>query len=124
YPHECAEQVFNRYYANALAGHIISKAPGVKKIFDTWRTEDTAALFSDLEKNQELKAALLEETPWVLEAQNETAQKKQIAMLFETHQLSRNLDAALAKLDKMLLPEGAFPWFSGSNRPDRYITQY
>src|SRR5690606_28477494 len=34
YPHECAEQVFNRYYANALAGHIINKAPEVKKIFD------------------------------------------------------------------------------------------
>ncbi len=124
YPHECAEQVFNRYYANALAGHIINKAPGVKKVFDTWRTEDTAALLSNLEKNQELKTALLEETPWVLEAQNETAQKKRIALLFEAHQLSRNIDAALVKLDKMLLPEGAFPWFSGSNHPDRYITQY
>src|SRR6187551_3362527 len=27
YPHECAEQTFNRYYANALAAHILAKAP-------------------------------------------------------------------------------------------------
>ncbi len=124
YPHECAEQIFNRYYANALAGHIVNKAPGVKKVFDEWKTADTMALLSDLEKNQELKTALLEETPWLLEAQNETEQKKRIALLFETHKLSRNLDAAVAKLNKMILPEGAFPWFSGSNHPDRYITQY
>src|SRR5690606_30333281 len=74
YPYECAEQTFNRYYATALAAHIVDKAPRVKEIFNIWRTLDTAALMSNLEKNQELKSALLEETPWVLEAKSETEQ--------------------------------------------------
>ena len=44
---------------------------------------DTAAFLSNLQKNQELKAVLLEETPWVLEAKTEAQQKKNIALLFD-----------------------------------------
>lgn len=123
YPHECAEQVFNRYYATALASHIVDKAPRIKEIFRTWQTLDTAALLSNLEKNQELKSALLEETPWVMEAKNETEQKKRIAMLFEATKLAATLDRSAKQLNDMLLPEGAYPWFKGM-QPDRYITQY
>lgn len=124
YPYECAEQTFNRYYSNALAAHIVEKAPKVKEIFRRWETLDTTALMSNLQKNQELKSALLEETPWVMEAKNESEQKKRIAMLFETAKLARNLSSAARKLDDMVLTNGAFPWFKGGRYPDRYITQY
>lgn len=123
YPYECAEQTFNRYYANSLAAHILKNAPKVKAIFDKWQTTDTAALLSNLEKNQELKSALLEETPWVMAAQNETEQKHRIALLFETHQLANSLQKAMSKLNDMVLSEGGFPWFKGMSA-DRYITQY
>ncbi|HYD20471.1 MAG TPA: alpha-2-macroglobulin family protein [Flavipsychrobacter sp.] len=123
YPYECAEQTFNRFYANALAAHIIEQSPKIEQIFRKWENESTEALLSNLEKNQELKSALLEETPWVMEAKNETEQKKRIAMLFETHKLARSLDASMRKLKQMQMAEGAFPWFHGMY-PDRYITQY
>jgi uncharacterized protein YfaS (alpha-2-macroglobulin family) len=124
YPYECAEQTFNRYYANALAAYILEKAPRVKEIFRKWETIDTAALQSNLEKNQELKSALLEETPWVLDAQNENKQKHNIALLFQTSKLAAGLNATAQKLEDMLMPEGGFPWFKGDTRPDQYITQY
>jgi len=123
YPYECAEQTFNRFYANALAAHIVAQAPKVEQIFKQWENEDTAALLSNLEKNQELKSALLEETPWVMEAQTETEQKHRIAQLFEAHQLAKNLQDNLRELEQMQLPEGGFSWFKGM-RSDRYITQY
>lgn len=123
YPYECAEQTFNRFYANALAGYIVEKSPKIEAILRKWETESPEALLSNLEKNQELKSALLEETPWVMEAQNETEQKKRIAMLFETHKLARGLAATARKLKEMQLPEGGFSWFKGMH-PDRYITQY
>ncbi|MEI2750880.1 MAG: alpha-2-macroglobulin family protein [Ferruginibacter sp.] len=44
YPYECAEQTFNRYYANVLAAHIIDKMPAIKSVFNKWKTKDTAAL--------------------------------------------------------------------------------
>ena len=71
YPYECAEQLFSRYYANSLASYIANESrtfgTKIKTIFDKWKNTD--ALLSNLEKNQELKAVLLEETPWVREAQ-------------------------------------------------------
>ena len=44
---------------------------------------DKEALLSNLEKNQELKSALLEETPWVLDAQDETERKRRVGLLFD-----------------------------------------
>ncbi len=123
YPYECAEQVFNRFYANALAAHIVDQAPKVKAIFDQWLESDTAALLSNLEKNQELKSALLEETPWVMEAKNESEQKRRIALLFDGHKLAQGLQQNLNKLAEMQLSEGGFPWFKGM-QSNRYITQY
>jgi hypothetical protein len=78
---------------------------------------------SNLEKNQELKAVLLEETPWVLEAKTEAQQKKNIALLFDMVKMSEALNSSFAKLKKMQGPNGGFVWFSGGP-DDRYITQY
>src|SRR5581483_7569658 len=64
YPYECAEQVFNRAYANALATAIVANNPGLQSMFEKWRTTDTAALLSNLQKDPGLKSVLLEETPW------------------------------------------------------------
>ena len=71
YPHECSEQIFNRVYANALASHIVNQHPKIKAVFESWMAESPDALLSNLEKNQDLKNALLEETPWVMQAKNE-----------------------------------------------------
>lgn len=122
YPYDCAEQVFSRVYANAIAQDIIQKAPQIERIFKEWQIVDTAALLSNLAKNENLKTALLEETPWVLEAQNETAQKQRIAALFETKKLGNDLQKSIQQLSKKQLENGAFPWFEGM-RADRYITQ-
>ena len=123
YPYECAEQTFNRYYANTLASHISRSAPRIKAVFEKWKNADTAALLSNLQKNEELKSALLEETPWVLDAQNETQQKKNIALLFDMVKMSGELDKAFTKLKEMQSEGGAFTWFRGGG-DDRYMTQY
>lgn len=123
YPYECAEQVFNRYYANALATHITDVTPGLKAIFEKWKISDTAALQSNLQKNEELKAVLLQQTPWVLEAKNEAQQKKNIALLFDLQRMQQQRKSALDQLAAKQLPNGAFPWFTGMWE-DRFITQY
>ncbi|WP_143310732.1 alpha-2-macroglobulin family protein [Chitinophaga vietnamensis] len=123
FPYECAEQVFNRYYANALATHIVATVPAIKTIFDKWKTTDTAALLSNLQKNEELKSLLLQQTPWVLEAKNEAERKHNIALLFDLNTMDKGRNAALKSLKEKQLGNGAFPWFSGMWE-DRYITQY
>ncbi|GGB04838.1 alpha-2-macroglobulin family protein [Puia dinghuensis] len=123
YPHECAEQLFNRAYANALATTIAGNNPRLRQVFDQWRTADTAALLSNLQKNPELKSVLLEETPWVLEGKTEAQQKKNIALLFDLDRMSRELQSVLDQLSSMQSASGGFPWFKGGV-DDRYITQY
>jgi uncharacterized protein YfaS (alpha-2-macroglobulin family) len=123
YPYECAEQTWNRYYANSLASYIAGSSPRIKQVFDQWKIKDTAALMSNLQKNQELKAVLLEETPWVLQAKNEAEQKRNIALLFDMVRMSEQLNSSYEKLKQMQSSNGGFVWFSGGP-DDRYITQY
>ncbi|MFN8253290.1 MAG: alpha-2-macroglobulin family protein [Ferruginibacter sp.] len=123
YPYECAEQTFNRYYANTLASFISNSMPKIKAVFEKWKTTDTAALLSNLQKNEELKSALLQETPWVLDAQSESQQKKNIALLFDMVKMSAEKNKAISKLKEMQSPNGGFVWFTGGP-DDRYITQY
>ena len=123
YPHECAEQVFSRLYANTLANHIATKYPVIQQVYDGWRKTGDDALLSNLEKNQDLKTAMLEETPWVRDAMGETAQKKDIALLFEPNRMRMETQQAIDKLGQMQMSNGGFPWFPGG-RDNWYITQY
>lgn len=124
YPYECLEQVFSRYYANSIASYIVNANPKIKRVFDVWKSSKSSnALLSNLEKNQELKTLLLEETPWVMNAQNETERKKRIALLFDLNKMAAQLDRALQKLKQGQMASGAWPWFHGM-RESRYITQH
>lgn len=123
FPYECAEQTFNRFYATAIAGTIVNASPRFKAVLEKWKTTDTAALMSNLQKNEELKSVLLQETPWVMEANNEAQQKKNIALLFDMAQLGATSEKTLGKLIDMQSPNGGFMWFKGGP-DDRYITQY
>jgi uncharacterized protein YfaS (alpha-2-macroglobulin family) len=123
FPYECSEQVFSQYFANSLAVNIVNKVPAIKQVFDQWKNANSTELLSNLEKNQDLKSTLIEETPWLRDAENETEQKKRIALLFDLNKMSDELKLNLDKLQKRQLPGGGFTWFGG-DYPDRYITQH
>jgi hypothetical protein len=50
YPYECAEQTWNRYYANAIATSVINSSPKIKQVFEKWKS-DTSVIKSILQKN-------------------------------------------------------------------------
>ena len=121
YPYECNEQTFSRFYANSLASHVANANPRIREVFDLWANSD--ALLSNLEKNEELKSLLIQETPWLRDAQSETEQKKRIALLFDLNKMQNEKEIALRKLESNQMPSGAWPWFKGG-RENRYITQH
>ena len=123
YPYECSEQTFTRFYANSIASHIVNSSPKIKNVFESWKSSSPDAFLSNLEKNQELKAVMLEETPWVLDAKNESERKKRVALLFDLNRMDNELATALKKLKKAQVSNGGWPWFPGM--PDsRWVTQY
>ena len=123
YPYDCVEQTFSKFYANSMATHIANSNPKIKRVFDTWKNIQPDALLSNLEKNQELKSALLEETPWVLNAKDESQRKRNVGLLFDLNNMSVKLKKSLNKLIKAQTPNGGFSWFPGMPE-DRYMTQY
>lgn len=123
YPYECAEQTFNRFFANALASKIVNQHPAIKNVFDNWMMDSSSNKLSSLQQNEELKQAMLQETPWVLDAENEAQQQKNIALLFDVAQMSKSKQTAIEKLKQMQLPSGGFAWFKGG-RENRFMTNY
>ena len=129
YPYECSEQVFSRLYANLIAAQILKSNPRFKIILAEWTRQGQSgtaaqknALSSKLAQNQELKNLLLQETPWVRDAQGETERLARLTELFDGVRLQDETARALLKLQRMQLPDGAFPWFE-QMPDDRYITQ-
>jgi len=123
YPYECAEQIFTRYYSNAIASNIVNSSPKIKNVFESWKQSSPDAFLSNLEKNQELKSLMLEEIPWVLDAQNEGERKKRVALLFDLNKMDNELGLAIRKLQKMQVSNGGWAWFAGMEE-SRYITQH
>jgi hypothetical protein len=121
FPHECSEQTFNRLYANALARHLANSDPKIRRVFDLWK--NTPALDSPLEKNQDLKSVLIEETPWWRQAKDESEARRNMGVLFDANRLDNETSALLKKLADMQLEDGRWPWFPGGYGND-YITLY
>lgn len=123
YPYDCSEQTFSRFYANSIAAHIANSSPRIKAVFDSWKNSSPKSFLSNLEKDQELKSLLLKETPWVLNAQNESERKKRIALLFDINKMNNELSKTEKKLQELQVNSGAWTWFKGMPE-NRYITQH
>ncbi len=123
YPHECAEQLFSRYFANTISAAILKKHPGLETIFSRWRNTEPKALLSQLERNPALKQIALEETPWLLAARDESERKRNIGLLFDLDMQRNESQTSLERLRQSQHPDGSWSWFKGMPG-DEYITRY
>ena len=100
------------YYANGLGKYIIDQNPQAKTAFELWKQEkNQATLLSQLEKNQELKDLVLNETPWVMDAENETEQRQRLADFFDENLMKNRLDYAVSRLNKLQRGDGSWSWW-------------
>ena len=103
------------YYANSIGQYIINQNPKVKTAFDLWQQEQGSqnSLTSALEKNEELKDIVLNETPWVMDAERETEQKQRLADFFDRNIMQNRLLLALGKMSSMQGGDGSWSWWPG-----------
>jgi hypothetical protein len=66
---------------------------------------------------------MLEETPWLRQANSESQARKNVGILFDANRLDNETERTLAMLAEMQLQDGAWPWFPGGRAND-YITLY
>ena len=113
-----ADVQFNKWFADVLASEVFKANPKMKTVFDEYQSK--GLLTSNLEKNQELKQLLLEETPWVLESKNEEEQMAKIARLFDANNMRNSINQDWLDVVKLQNPDGGFSWYSGY--PSSYYT--
>ena len=123
FPHECCEQTFSRFYANALGHHIANADPRIRATFDAWKAAGDKTLKSPLETDPHLKTIALESTPWVREAEHEDATRARPGWLFGEDRLRDEQTCCLEKLQLARNGDGRWPWFPGGPSSDG-ITLY
>ncbi|CEJ68794.1 Alpha-2-macroglobulin family protein [Chryseobacterium oranimense G311] len=106
-----ADVIFNKWFADVLASEIFKANPKMKAVFEEYQNK--GLLNSNLEKNQELKQLLLEETPWVLESKNEEEQMQKLALLFDANTMKNSINQDWDDLKKLQNPDGGFSWYPG-----------
>lgn len=114
-----AASAFYRYFTNKMAQRIVNGNSNIKEML----TEHDGDTLSELQKNEEVKAILLKETPWVLDAKNEAQQRANISRLFDTEAIDKNITSALDILEKKQTLNGGWPWIDGMPESE-YITQH
>ena len=116
HPHDnCAICQSASYYANSIGRYILNQNPQAESIFEVWRREDTplTSLNSSLQKNQELKDLVLEETPWVMDAEREQEQKERLADFFDENLIDQRISGSLENLEQLQNGDGSWSWWPG-----------
>ncbi len=110
-------------YANSIASYLLQLSPNIKTTIEAWNKETIAesSLMSSLAKNEELKDLLLNETPWVGDADKEEQQKRDLINLFDQDNLDNRLDNAINKLNNLQHSDGSWAWCPGM-KGSVYIT--
>ncbi len=120
---ESADVAFNIFYANSLASYIAHNTTNLLNYIKKWQIEAPDELMSQLQKDENLKAIMLEETPWVLEAKSEAEQKSRLANLFDVNAMSYKTNEALNLIREKQSVNGGWSWLP--NMPESsFITQY
>lgn len=110
-------------YSNTIAQYILNQSPSIKQVIALWKQEKgkETSLMSNLEKNQELKSLVLNETPWVLDADKESEQKKMLINYFDENQVEHRLTTQISKLKSLQNSDGSFSWWKDMPG-NRYMT--
>ena len=102
------------FYVNTIANKIIRSNPQIAAAIRQWKnTPGTPTLLSQLARNAELKSVLLEASPWVLDAENETEQMQKLSELFDENRLHYLQEQALKQLKQLQNADGGWSWFKG-----------
>ena len=103
------------FYANSLGAFIMKQNPTIKGTIEQWQQEmgTETSLMSSLQKNQDLKSLVIDETPWVMDADREADQKRQLINYFDDNTLQYRLDKNLQNLRDLQNGDGSWSWWPG-----------
>lgn len=105
-----APEIASAIFSNLAAIRIVSDNPGIAAAIRAWKENPSEeALTSMLMKNEELKALVLESTPWVTAAESQSARMSALADFLDREEAEKRTDRLFARLGE-LKSEGGLKW--------------
>lgn len=108
----------NKLVALAAVNQILKNNPAIQNVLKEWKKVGADALASELDKNPELKAIVLAETPWVVKAQSQEQRKRYLAELLTSIDAETEGKAIWNRLAQGVTFEDSrkgWPWCFGMN---------
>lgn len=104
-------------YANAVSGWLLNASPAIAKTINEWKKQSAndqkKSFVSELQKNEQLKSLLLEETPWALDAAGENERLQQLSDYLNQEMLAEQLKTKTERLKILQQGDGGFAWMKG-----------
>ena len=112
--HNDVLSVASAYYGGSVAYHLAHKYAGLRTVIEGWaKEENSQAMESPLVKNQQLADILLNETPWIIDAQQQKASRQRLVTLFNEMEQEQRRMTMLSALSARQHSDGSFGWFPG-----------
>lgn len=110
-------------FSAAIADNLLKQNPEIATAIRTWLASDQAdsTLVSMLQRNPDLKIALLEASPWMTDAMNDTQRMQRLALLFDRKEINNVYDSAIHELAKLQRSKG-WAWNADNNKPSYWAT--
>lgn len=118
---EAARSIFSA----AVAAGLLKDNPAIARALMEWGESDRSGemLTSMLERNEELKIMLLNATPWMLDARNDTERMTRLSLLFDSRTVNNTLKANINMLSKLACDDGGWSWCAQYPRPSQWATR-
>lgn len=113
-----------RLFSALAARHILKENPSIAAAIRQWSENPSEeALVSMLEKNGDLKRLMLDQTPWVQAAANNSQRMAALADLLDPTKADAAINATATALAKLQNADGGFQWGGWSKQSSEWTTR-
>ena len=113
-----------RLFSALAARHILKENPSIADAIKQWSENPSEeALVSMLEKNEDLKRLMLDQTPWVQAAANNSQRMAALADLLDPAKTDAAINATTTALAKLQNADGGFQWGGWSKESSEWTTR-
>lgn len=111
-------------YSAAVADGLMRSHPAIARELRRWLESDQAdtTLVSMLQRNDDLKQIMLNATPWVGEAMNDTERMTRLALLFDRKEVNSTISRCIYTLGKLQQADGGWAWTSHYYRSSEWAS--
>lgn len=111
-------------FSCAVAEGILRERPSIAAALKEWTESDKSevAFTSMLERNEDMKALLLNATPWMMDARSQTERMERLALLFDKKEVAATYSRAIALLGKLTREDGGWAWIGQCSDPSYWAT--